>query len=66
MIKPDKHYKMSSTAKTLIALTCKDADDRSVLKNMLIQSELAAESARKQSLKAKSSNRNKDPAAAAD
>jgi hypothetical protein len=59
MIRPDKNYRMSRAAKTKIALMCKNADERNHLKTMLIQSELSAESARRQSLKSKG-NKTKD------
>jgi hypothetical protein len=53
MIKPDKNYRMSKSAKTKIALMCKNASERSHLKSLLIQSELAEVAARKQALKSK-------------
>lgn len=53
MIKSDKNYRMSKSAKTKIALMCKNADERNHLKRMLIDCELAAEAARRQALKSK-------------
>jgi len=53
MINPDKNFKLSRAAKTLIALMCKSDPERHAYKAALIQSELSAESARRQSLKSK-------------
>ncbi len=53
MIKPDKNFKLSKRAKTIIALTCKTDTDRNDLCAMLVQAELAGEAARRQSLKSK-------------
>ena len=55
MIRPDKNYNMSRSAKTKIALMCKTADERHHLKTILIQGELSAEAARRASLKSKGS-----------
>ena len=63
MIRPDKNYNMSRSAKTKIALMCGNSSERSHLKHMLIQGELSAEAARRQSLKSKG-NKSKDPVAA--
>lgn len=59
MIRPDKNYNMTRAAKTKIALMCKNADERSHLKSVLIQGELSAEAARRQALKSKG-NKTKD------
>ncbi len=53
MIKPDKNFRLSKAAKTKVALMCKSAEDRNHLRGLLIQGELAIESARRQSLKTK-------------
>lgn len=59
MATPDKNYRMSSSAKTKIALMCKTNEERSHLKRMLIDAELSAEAARRASLKSKG-NKAKD------
>ena len=61
MIKSDKNFRISKRAKTMVALL-QSTSDRSHLRKMLIQAELSAEAARRQSLKSKGS-KNKDSAA---
>jgi len=58
MIKPDKNFNMTRASKTKIALMCKNNEERYSLKNLLIQAELSAESARRQALKSKGSKGN--------
>ena len=53
MIKPDKNFNMTRASKTKIALMCKTSEERSVLKNALIQAELSAAAAHRASLKSK-------------
>lgn len=53
MIKPDKNFNMSKPFKTMVALMAKNASERHGLKSMLIQAQLAEESAKRASLKSK-------------
>ncbi len=58
MINPDKNYCMTRASKTKLALMCKTVSDRTNLKEIMIQAELSAESARRQALKSKSKKDN--------
>lgn len=52
---PDKNFKMSKTTKRMIAMMRGTDADRALFKRMMIDSQLAAESARRSSLKTKPS-----------
>lgn len=53
MIRPDKNFNLSKRSKAMIALMCKNDDERVSLKHMLIQSQLAEEAAKRAALKSK-------------
>lgn len=60
MSNPDKNYRMSRAAKTLVALMCKTQNERSHLKSILIDGELSASAARKASLRGKSKGKDNE------
>jgi hypothetical protein len=50
-MKTDKNFRLSKRSKTMIALLCNSADERSHLRAMLTESQAAMESAQRQSLR---------------
>jgi len=59
MMVADKNFRLSKASKTLITMARGSAETRNHFKSMMVQAELAAEAARRQSLKAKG-NKSRD------
>lgn len=55
-MRPDKHFRMKSTSKVLIALSGGNAESRAQLKRMMIDAQLCEESAIRSSKRSKDQN----------